>query len=78
MEAMQQAGLAPSDVLLAATLNGARAMGRERDIGTVEAGKIADLVVLGSDPLAGTRNLRDIRYVMRAGSLTVPRLVAPH
>ena len=78
MEAMQQAGLAPSDVLLAATLNGARAMGRERDIGTVEAGKIADLVVLGSDPLAGTRNLRDIRYVMRAGSLTVPRLAAPH
>ncbi len=78
LDAMQQAGLTPSDVLVAATRNGARAMGRERDLGTLEAGKIADLVVLGSDPLAGTRNLRDIRYVMRAGSITIPRLLAPH
>jgi imidazolonepropionase-like amidohydrolase len=77
MEAMQQAGLLPADVLIAATRNGARAMNRERDLGTVETGKIADLVVLGSDPIADTRALRDVRYVMRAGALTVPRLSAP-
>ena len=52
-------------------------MNRERDLGTVETGKIADLVVLGSDPIADTRALRDVRYVMRAGALTVPRLSAP-
>ncbi|MBI1723178.1 MAG: amidohydrolase family protein [Gemmatimonadetes bacterium] len=77
MEAMQQAGLTPFEVLVAATLGSARAMGRERDLGTVEAGKIADLVVLGSDPLADIGSLRDLRYVMRGGALTVPRLLAP-
>lgn len=77
MEAMQEAGLTPGQVLTAATLNGARAMGRERDIGTIESGKIADLVVVGADPLAAIRNVRDVRYVMRAGALTIPRLLAP-
>ncbi|MBI4543067.1 MAG: amidohydrolase family protein, partial [Gemmatimonadetes bacterium] len=77
MEAMQAAGLPPAGVLLAATRDGARAMGRGRDLGTLEAGKIADLVVLGADPTADIRNVRDVRYVMRGGALTIPRLVAP-
>jgi imidazolonepropionase-like amidohydrolase len=77
MDEMQAAGLSPMDVLVTATRNGARAMGREHDLGTVEAGKLADLVVLGGDPTADIRNVRDVRYVMRAGALTVPRLAAP-
>jgi len=77
MEEMQAAGLTPMEVLVTATRNGARAMGRGQDLGTVEAGKLADLVVLGADPTAGIRNVRDVRYVMRAGALTVPRLAAP-
>ena len=77
MDEMQAAGLSPMDVLITATRNGARAMGRERDLGTLEAGRIADLVVLGADPAADIANLRDVRYVMRAGALTTPRLIAP-
>jgi imidazolonepropionase-like amidohydrolase len=77
MEAMQQAGLSPMDVLVAATRNGARAMGRERDLGTLEAGKFADLVVLGADPTADIHNVREVRYVMRGGALSTPRLLAP-
>jgi imidazolonepropionase-like amidohydrolase len=77
MEEMQAAGLSPMDVLVAATRNGARAMGRQKDLGTVEPGKIADLIVLGADPTADIRNVRDVRYVMRAGALTTPTLVAP-
>jgi imidazolonepropionase-like amidohydrolase len=77
MEAMQAAGLPPAAVLLAATRDGARAMGRGRDLGTLEAEKIADLVVLGADPTADIRNVREVRYVMRGGALTIPRLVAP-
>ncbi len=69
MEAMQAAGLAPMEVLVAATRNGARAMGRETDVGTVEAGKIADLVVVAADPLADVGNLRRVRYVVRGGVL---------
>jgi imidazolonepropionase-like amidohydrolase len=77
MEEMQAAGLSPMDVLVTATRNGARAMGREKDLGTLEAGRIADLVVLGSDPTTDIRNVRDVRYVMRAGALTTPGLIAP-
>jgi imidazolonepropionase-like amidohydrolase len=77
MQVMQEAGLTPMDVLVTATRNGARAMGRERDFGTLEPGKLADLVVLGADPTADVRNVQDVRWVMRGGALTTPRLAAP-
>jgi len=73
MEAMAAAGLTPMQVLVASTHNGALAMGRLADIGTVEKGKIADLVVLGGDPTASTSNLRKVRYVVRTG---VPHSIA--
>ena len=47
------------------------------DLGTVQPGKLADLVVLGADPTADIGNVREVRYVMRGGALTVPRLAAP-
>ena len=67
MEAMQAAGLTPMDVLIASTRNGALAMGKGDRIGTVEVGKIADLLVVAADPLADIANLRQVRYVMRGG-----------
>ncbi len=68
-EAMQAAGLSPMDVLVAATRNAARAMGRGGDLGTIEAGKVADLVVLAADPTRAAANLRRIEIVVRAGTL---------
>src|SRR5712691_6796438 len=53
MEIMTRAGLAPLQVLRSATSNGAKAMGMEREIGTLAPGKLADLVILDADPLAG-------------------------
>ena len=67
MEAMQAAGLTPMQVLVASTRGGALAMGREKELGTVEKGKWADLVVLGADPLATVANLRSLRHVVRGG-----------
>lgn len=67
MEAMEAAGLTPMEVLVGSTRNGAQAMGREKDFGTVEAGKIADLLVVDSDPTAKISNLRKVRYVIRGG-----------
>ncbi|HEV2843758.1 MAG TPA: amidohydrolase family protein, partial [Thermoanaerobaculia bacterium] len=67
MEAMQAAGLTPAQVLTAATRGGARAMGREKDLGTVEKGKLADLLIVADDPTAGAANLRKVRYVVRGG-----------
>ena len=67
MEAMQAAGLTPMQVLVASTRGGALAMGRDKEIGTVEKGKLADLLVVAADPTADAANLRKVRWVVRGG-----------
>ena len=67
MEAMQAAGLSPMLVLVSATSVAARTMGRGDDLGSLQTGKIADLLVLGADPLADVANLRRIEHVVRGG-----------
>jgi imidazolonepropionase-like amidohydrolase len=67
MELLQEAGLSPMDVLVAATKIGARAMGREHELGTVEEGKLADLVLLDADPTQDIANARRVRWVMKGG-----------
>jgi imidazolonepropionase-like amidohydrolase len=67
MEALQRAGLTPMEVITASTRNGAVAMGRLADFGTIETGKIADLVVLAANPAADIANARRIELVVRAG-----------
>jgi imidazolonepropionase-like amidohydrolase len=70
LEAMQAAGLAPRDVLVAATRNAARALGGGLDsTGTVTAGSVADLLVLDADPLADVRHFREIALVVRRGEV---------
>jgi imidazolonepropionase-like amidohydrolase len=68
MEAMAAAGMPAMAVLESATRLAARAMRRE-DIGTVEPGRHADLVVLAADPLSDVRNLRAVRLVVRGGEV---------
>lgn len=67
LEALREAGLTPMEVIVAATRNGARAMRREADIGTIERGKLADLLVLRSDPLTDLSAVRRVLWVVRAG-----------
>lgn len=67
-----RAGLPPAAALRAATLNAARALGVEDDLGTLEAGKLADLVVLQDDPLDDIRNTRDPRLVIKGGHVHRP------
>jgi imidazolonepropionase-like amidohydrolase len=69
MEAMQAAGLTAADVVVMSTRNGAQAMARLRDFGTLEAGKLADLLVLNADPTADVRAFRGVVSVMRGGRL---------
>lgn len=69
MEAMQAAGLTPLQVLTASTRGGALAMGRDKDFGSVEKGKLADLLIVAADPMADVANLRKVRYVVRGGVL---------
>jgi imidazolonepropionase-like amidohydrolase len=67
MEAMQQAGMPARAVFASATIVAARALGLEQEIGSVEEGKRADLVVFGADPSADIRNARQVRLVIRNG-----------
>ena len=69
MELHALGGMAPMAVLHAATAGSAEAIGRLSDLGTIEPGKIADLVVLAADPLADIRNTRSVVEVMRDGVL---------
>ena len=67
LELMVEAGLTPAQVITAATRDSAEFLG-QRDLGTLETGKWADLVVLGADPLANIRNSRQIESVYVAGN----------
>ena len=69
MEAMQQAGIPAGDILSMATRNGARTMRRLDDFGTLEAGKMADLIILEEDPSEDISHMRSITHVMRGGLL---------
>ncbi len=66
---MAEAGLSPMEVLVAATRHGAMVMGREKDLGTIAPGKLADVLVLDADPLADVRNTRRIAHVIRGGAV---------
>ena len=64
-----EAGLTPQQAIQAATVNAARLVGRERDFGTVEAGKLADLLLLDADPLSDIKNVRQIYRIVKGGTL---------
>jgi imidazolonepropionase-like amidohydrolase len=64
---MVQHGMTPMQALVAATVNAADLLGLSAEIGTIEAGKAADIVAVAGDPLADVGAMRDARFVMRAG-----------
>jgi imidazolonepropionase-like amidohydrolase len=69
-----EAGMTPLEALRAATIEPARLLGAVDEIGSLEVGKFADIVVLNADPTADIMALRDIRLVMKGGTVYLDRL----
>jgi hypothetical protein len=69
MIGLQDVGASPMDILVAATRNGAEAYGLGDELGTVEEGKIADLLVLDADPLSDIANMKKINMVIKDGQI---------
>jgi Tol biopolymer transport system component len=69
MWSLAMGGMTPREVLQAATIDGARIIGFEQDLGSIEPGKLADLVILDRNPLDDIRNTNTVRWVMKNGEL---------
>lgn len=69
LELLAQAGVKPPEIIRIATLNGAVFLGKDRDMGTVAVGKLADLLMLTADPTQDVENIKKIALVMKNGEI---------
>lgn len=66
---LKDAGLSDRDILASATRVGAQIMGMSNKLGTLEKGKLADILIVGKNPLTDIQNLKDVRHVIADGRL---------
>ncbi len=69
IEGLVELGMTPSEAIVAATKHGAMACKALDEFGTLEAGKLADVLVLGADPLEDISNIRQLDIVIREGAV---------
>jgi imidazolonepropionase-like amidohydrolase len=69
IELYVQAGFTPMEAIQAATIVPARVMGLDKEVGTVEAGKRADVIILDGNPLESIRNIRKVEFVITNGTM---------
>jgi imidazolonepropionase-like amidohydrolase len=67
MMSMVEMGMSPVDVIVASTRNGAEALGLVKDLGTVEQGKLADVIVVAGNPLERMDAMKRVAYVVKGG-----------
>jgi imidazolonepropionase-like amidohydrolase len=69
LELLAGGGISPADVIVIATRNAARALGKQETLGTIEAGKLADMVLLKADPTRDINNAKQIDTVIKNGQV---------
>jgi imidazolonepropionase-like amidohydrolase len=69
MELLQAVGIPAARIVTIATLNGARHLGKENELGSIEPGKLADMLLLKADPTVDINNAKQIVWVMKGGAL---------
>jgi imidazolonepropionase-like amidohydrolase len=73
--ALKDLGMTPSDVIRAATVNAAESLGWQDRIGTIEPGKLADIIAVAGDPLVDVTQLEHVQFVMKGGEVVRNALV---
>jgi imidazolonepropionase-like amidohydrolase len=73
--ALSKRGIPPLEVIRAATVNGAELMGWQEDVGTVEAGRYADLIAVEGNPLTEIAVLQQVKFVMKGGTIVKDALI---
>ena len=76
MELMESAGMATMDVIVAATRKAAENLGKADELGTIEKGKLADVIVVSGDPLKNISDTRNVRLVIKDGKIMFDRLLS--
>ncbi len=76
LEAMVAAGLDPLEALQTSSYNGSRFLQKDKEVGVIEVNKVADLVILNSNPLQEIKNTRDIYQVIKGNQIYDPKEIA--
>jgi imidazolonepropionase-like amidohydrolase len=74
IECMKKAGMTPMEIIVSSTRNGAYACDQLKNIGTIEAGKFADILIVKDNPLIDMNALADIRAVIKNGNIIVDHI----
>lgn len=72
---VERAGLSPTAVLRAATLDAARALGKDDQLGRIEPGKLADIILVAGDPTRDIKDIRKVKHVIQGGTLYNPEVI---
>jgi imidazolonepropionase-like amidohydrolase len=72
LELYAEAGIPPAEILRIATIGSARVMKRDKELGTIEAGKFADLILIDGDPTRRMSDVRRVSLVIKNGNLYDP------
>jgi len=74
LELMVEAGISPMEAIIAGTRNAADNIAKASELGTIESGKLADVIAVFGDPLKDIRNTREIKLVIRDGEILVNKI----